>query len=251
MIKLKDLIKEDVKIQLEEGIYDPGILKAVFLAGGPGSGKTFVASDLFRVEKFENMKASFSSFGLKVVNSDSAFERELDKNGINQKELARIEKEEPELWDKIMKMRGKAKALTQRQKKFYEQGRLGMIIDGTGRRYSKIERQKKHAEKLGYDCFMVFVNTSLEVALERNQNRDRVLPEELVREAWQAVQDNMGKFQSLFGSRNFRIVDNTVYKPIDKEIHKATSEFINRPLYNKIGKQWIETKKALKKNRMI
>ena len=32
---------------IEEGINDPGILKAVFLAGGPGSGKGYVGSGLF------------------------------------------------------------------------------------------------------------------------------------------------------------------------------------------------------------
>ena len=34
MIKLKALITE--------GVYDPGIFKAIFLAGGPGSGKSFI-----------------------------------------------------------------------------------------------------------------------------------------------------------------------------------------------------------------
>ena len=38
-----------------------------------------------------------------------------------------------------------------------------MIIDGTGHEYSKIDKLKKHAESLGYDTYMVFVNTSLEV----------------------------------------------------------------------------------------
>ena len=30
---------------------------------------------------------------------------------------------------------------------------------------------------LGYDCYMVFVNTSLDVALERNRTRSRSIPE--------------------------------------------------------------------------
>ena len=34
---------------LEEGVYDPGILKAVFTAGGPGSGKSYVADLMFDV----------------------------------------------------------------------------------------------------------------------------------------------------------------------------------------------------------
>jgi hypothetical protein len=143
-------------------------------------------------------------------------------------------------------MRTQAKDITRKQKSFYEAGRLGMIIDGTGHVYNKIQKNKKHAESLGYDTYMVFVNTSLEVALQRNKNRERVLPEELVTKSWKDVQNNLGKFQNLFGG-NFRIVDNTVYKPVSKEVVKAAQKFMRKPVYNKIGQKWIENAKALKK----
>ena len=55
---------------LNEGVYDPGIFKAFFLAGGPGSGKTFVT------------QTAFAGTGLKVVNSDNAFERGLKKSNL-------------------------------------------------------------------------------------------------------------------------------------------------------------------------
>ena len=237
---------------LMEGVNDPAIFKAVFLAGGPGSGKSFTANDIFGIDK--KLKSSFSTFGLKSVNSDNAFEAGLRKNGIDPKDLARIEAEEPELWDKITAtpggIRDKAKKLTQKQKSFYEAGRLGMIIDGTGHVYDKIKRQKEHAENLGYDCYMVFVNTSLDVALERNKNRDRQLPEDLVTQSWKDVQNNLGKFKGLFGG-NFDIVDNTVYKPVDRQVQKAVNSFIKKPIQNPIGKKWITTARALKKSNMI
>ena len=73
----------------------------------------------------------------------------MKKNGIDPKDLARIEKEEPELWDKITAtpggIRDRAKQLTAKQKKFYEAGRLGMIIDGTGHVYEKIAKNKTNA----------------------------------------------------------------------------------------------------------
>ena len=76
-----------------------------------------------------------------------------------------------------------------------------MIIDGTGHVYSKIQKNKKHTESLGYDTYMVFVNTSLEVnSQERNKQRDRVLPDDLLEKSWKDVQNNLGKFQNLFGS---------------------------------------------------
>ena len=97
---------------------------------------------------------------------------------------------------------------------------------------------------------MVFVNTSLEVIKERNEKRDRVLPDDLLEKSWKDVQNNLGKFQNLFGG-NFRIVDNTVYKPIAREVQKAVNKFVRKPVYNPIGKKWIETARTLKKNQLI
>ncbi len=48
--------------KIQEGVYDRGIFKAFFLAGGPGSGKSFVTQKVT------------SGLSLKVINSDSAFE---------------------------------------------------------------------------------------------------------------------------------------------------------------------------------
>jgi predicted kinase len=247
-------IKESILEQLiTEGVDDPGILKCVFMAGGPGSGKSFTAMEIFGIDK--RTKQSFSATGLKTVNSDSAFEAGLKKNGIDPKKLSQIEKEDPELWDKIAgsgtnSIRSQAKQLTKQQQSFYEAGRLGMIIDGTGHDFAKIKRQKEKAEALGYDCYMVFVNTSLEVAKERNQKRDRVLPDSILVQSWKDVQENLGKFQGLF-SGNLTIVDNTVYKPIDNQVQKAINSFIRKPIYNRIGKKWIETARALKNSNLI
>ena len=151
---------------IAEGVDDPGILKCIFMAGGPGSGKSFTSEEIFGIDR--RFKASFAQSGLKVINSDTAFEAQLKKNGINPKDLGRIEKEEPELWKKITEVpngiRDRANQITKAQRDFYEAGRLGLIIDGTGDDFAKIKKQKQHAESLGYDCMMVFVNTSLEVA---------------------------------------------------------------------------------------
>jgi len=246
-------IKESILEQtITEGVDDPGILKCVFMAGGPGSGKSFTAMEVFGIDK--KLKSSFAASGLKSVNSDSAFEKGLKDNGIDAKNLAKIEKEDKDLWDKISNnddsIRNKAKAITQLQKKFYEAGRLGMIIDGTGHQYGKIQKNKKYAESLGYDTYMVFVNTSLEVAQERNKNRDRVLSDERLSKSWKDVQANLGKFQNLFGN-NFRIVDNTVYKPISGQVQKAINKFVKSKIYNPIGKKWVKTARALKNVNLI
>ena len=51
---------------IAEGVNDPAIFKAVFLAGGPGSGKSFVVG-----------KTALKALGFRLINSDEAFENEL------------------------------------------------------------------------------------------------------------------------------------------------------------------------------
>lgn len=250
LLQIKESLLEQMML---EGVDDPGILKCVFMAGGPGSGKSFTAMEIFGIDK--KLKSSFAASGLKSVNSDTAFEKGLKDNGINPKDLAKIEKEDAELWDKLTgnspdSVRSKAKQITKQQQAFYEAGRLGMIIDGTGHDFGKIKKQKEKAEALGYDCYMVFVNTSLEVAKERNLKRDRVLPEKLLEKSWRDVQENLGKFQGLF-SGNMTIVDNTVYKPIDKQVQKAINSYVGKPIKNRIGVKWIKTARALKNKNLI
>jgi len=269
--ELKSMKSMLIERMIIEGVDDPGILKCVFMAGGSGSGKGFVSSQLFGINATIN--SSMASSGLKVINSDSQFEAALKKHGIDPKDLAKIEREDPELWNFISlnpdSLRNKGKKVTANQKKFYEEGRLGIIIDGTGHDVGKIIAMKKHAEDLGYDTAMVFVNTSLEIALLNNQGRSRVLADDLVKKTWFEVQNNLGKFQSMFGG-NFSIVDNTdkkpfehafknkttggvdiVLKPIEQKIHKLVNNFVNSEVKNPIGKQWILTARALKKSNII
>ena len=249
----KDLKEVQTKLFVElitEGVDDPGILKCIFLAGGPGSGKSYTAKEIFGVGKSD--MASVSAGGLKVISSDMAFEQALKKNGINPKDLANIEKNDPNFWAYIAgetgdSIRNKAKEITQKQQAFYEAGRLGMIIDGTGDEVLKIRNKMDKAEKLGYDCYMVFVNTSLEVAIKRNAERSRSLPESLVREIWSKCQENMGKFQGMFGN-NFIIVDNTEYHPINQSVQKQVDAFLRKPIQNPIGKKWILGARQLKKH---
>ena len=249
----KDLKEVQTKLFVElitEGVDDPGILKCIFLAGGPGSGKSYTAKEIFGVGKSD--MASVSAGGLKVISSDMAFEQALKKNGINPKDLANIEKNDPNFWAYIAgetgdSIRNKAKEITQKQQAFYEAGRLGMIIDGTGDEVLKIRNKMDKAEKLGYDCYMVFVNTSLEVAIKRNAERSRSLPESLVREVWSKCQENMGKFQGMFGN-NFIIVDNTEYHPINQSVQKQVDAFLRKPIQNPIGKKWILGARQLKKH---
>ena len=111
MVKLKDL--------LTEGVLDQGILKAVFLAGGPGSGKSFVAGEIFGIPK----KVNVSAYGLKLVNQDKELVRMLNKYGFGTdlddmpEELFR-QLTDPDYED-YSGLRGRAKELTKQRQKLY------------------------------------------------------------------------------------------------------------------------------------
>ena len=218
---------------LREGVYDPGIFKAFFLAGGPGSGKTFVT------------RSAFAGTGLKLVNSDAAFERGLKKAGLSLKMP-----DEEEYFRNIV--RAKAKMTTATQLDTYIQGRLGLVIDATGRDINVINNQKSMLDLVGYDSYMIFVNTSLDVALERNKNRPRSIPEYIVKDSWNGVQANIGKFQRIFSPNRMLIVDNN---KSDKELVTLTlntaAKFIRSQLRNKpqnlTAKQWIANELQAKK----
>ena len=234
---------------LQEGVNDPSILKAFFMAGGPGSGKSYVASELFALPKTDNFQSVSYDTGLKLVNSDAAFELLLKKAGIDMAELMSLKDKDPQEWEKAMAIRGRAKKVTASAQELYIQGRLGMIIDGTGKNYGKIEGQVTRLRDLGYDCYMVFVNTSLDVALERNSDRARKLPPDMVVSMWEEVQQNLGKFQRLFKSKRFEIVDNSEYggtTPIDL-VSKEINKFMKQPVSNPIGKKWIEAEQEKNK----
>ena len=229
---------------LQEGVNDPGILKAFFMAGGPGSGKSYVAGELFGLPKYSSASVSYD-LGLKLVNSDAAFELLLKKANIDMAQLMKMKDKDPAAWQDAMQIRDKAKKITKGTQKMYIQGRLGMVIDGTGKNYGKIERQVEELRGLGYDCYMVFVNTSKEVALDRNNNRPRKLPEDMVTKMWEEVQENIGKFQGLFKSKRFEIVDNSVYGdsgPTDA-VGKEIRKFMRQPVSNPKGKQWMQDQK--------
>ena len=248
----KKWLKKTLRVELVEGYKDPGIFKAVFLAGGPGSGKTYIAKGLFGIPERVNVSQS----GMKMVNSDKELKYLLNKYGFGT--------DLDSLPDEVFKnltgdgpqasgLRKFAKDLTAERRRLYQNGRLGMIIDGTGDDFKKISGEKAELEKIGYQTYMIFVNTTLEVALERNELRDRVLPQSIVSDSHKEVNRNIGAFQGLFGSSNFMVVDNN--DTIDEEkakkrfkmlVKQGLGKFVKSPITNKKALSWIRKQKILR-----
>jgi len=228
-------ILEEVEL-LDEGVNDPAIFKAVFLAGGPGSGKSFIVG-----------KTGLVHIGMKLVNSDDEFERRLKNAGLDKSNPDDIYS------PKGQALRGKAKKTTKNKQDMYITGRLGLVIDGTGKDADKMVRQRKELEDLGYDTAMIFVDTDLETSMLRNKERARKLPDAEVKTMWKEVQSNKKRFKSLFG-KNFAIVDNTDQgskqanlKLADRETlvaYKKMVKFANAKPTKETAKNWIENEKS-------
>ena len=215
---------------LQEGLYDPNIFKAFFLAGGPGSGKSYV------------VKKSTGGTGLKIVNSDDIFEKYLAQAKLD------FKMQDAQSGQRDVQ-RAKAKKVTDKRKANYIEGRLGLVIDGTGKDFGKISSQAAGLRQVGYDVHMIFVNTSLDVALANNKQRKRVVPEKLAMNMWKQVQSNIGKFQSFFGAKNFIIVDNDM-PDLDgrlfDHVFKKVKALLSRKVDNWMAKAWMNKELKLK-----
>ena len=215
---------------LEEGVNDPSIFKAVFLAGGPGSGKSFMVG-----------KTALTSFGMKLINSDPAFEKQLAKAGL---------KATPDdiFTDKGQAARRVAKTLTAKQMALAVDGRLGLVIDGTGKDFNKISGQASKLKQLGYEVAMIFVNTDLETAINRDKKRARTLGAKEVTGMWKDVQKNIGKFQNLFGNMMV-IVDNSDganYEGAAMTAYKKMKAWAAKKPSSPVAKKWIANQMAMK-----
>ena len=247
-MKLKNLVAQSKSIDdlfehtLLEGVHDKGIFKAVFLAGGPGSGKDYVLSN------------TLDGHGLTEINSDKALEYLMDKKGLD-KTMPPSEKDVREI------VRGKAKSMTELRNRLAILGRNGLIINGTGDDPEKIKRLKKELESIGYETSMVLVNTNDEVSkqrnIERGQRGGRTVPEDIRKEKWDGVQAARPEYAEMF-KNNYREFDNSedlrnappevVKQKKDEmlDIFKQMKAFTSKPTKNELSDTWISSEMSKK-----
>ena len=196
--------QEYLEYMIQEGVNDPGIFKAFFTAGGPGSGKSYVAG---RVGA-----GKVSPYGLKIVNSDNQYEKLLKDAGMAMT---------PEniYSPKGQEIRGRAKGLTKKQQAGFIQGRLGLLIDGTGKDYAKIKKMS-------------------------DMMRERKLEPDEVAEMWKAVQSNMGKFQRYFGRDNFILIDNNnATEKIFDKVFVEIGKLIDKKPSSRAAHAWMKSQR--------
>ena len=215
--------------ELQEGVYDPNIFKAIFLAGGPGSGKSYVT------------KKIIGGLGLKIVNSDPYFEKLIKGAGLS------LNMPDDEL-DSREPLRLRAKELSNKRRDNFLEGRLGVIIDGTAKNADKLIGQSNGLMELGYDTYMIFINTSVDVALQRNAERPRSVPTPIVVNAWKAVQNNIGRFSQHFIRGHFIAVDNNDASEDElAKVWKIVRRLVKKKVTNTRAKNWISMELAKKR----
>ena len=170
-----------------EGRFDPYTNRAIFFAGGAGSGKTFIAKKLASV-----------FYGLKQVNPDAALKMMMRQKGLD---LKMPDREEPQREP----LRQYSKQVAGKQQRTYQQEGLGMIIDTTGRSYTMIADMKRELEDADYETAMIFVDADIATQLKRNTTRERQVPEKVIKNNYNTIKQNQGKYEKLFGDQFFYI----------------------------------------------
>ena len=234
-MQVKEDFQSQIQMILSEGVHDKGIFKAVFLSGGPGSGKDYVLDN------------TLAGHGLIEINSDKALEFLMDKNNLDKK-MPETEADARTL------VRGKAKDMTELKQKLALLGRNGIIINGTGDDPAKYAKIKKNLEEIGYETSMVAVVTQDEVSAQRNVERGqrggRTVPENIRKEKWDAVNNSRPEMAKLFGnsyiefdnSEDLRTAAPEVVKAKKEEmdkVFKTVQKFVQAPPKNEQAKSWV------------
>lgn len=217
---------------LLEGIHDKDRFKAVFVIGPAGAGKSYVIDNII------------NNGNLKVLDMDQPTEHLLKKHGINGQEMNNLNLSDLSAEDEqsFQKLRDRAREMTygeiespnpptRSKSSYYVEGGLGLIVSGTGKNYDFTKRAIDHYKNAGYDIMMVHVTAPLSVCLAGNRKRARRLNDEVVKETYKDIEDNIPKFQALLGN-DFITFDNSQRggshndgSPLAIKVKK----FLNRP----------------------
>ena len=188
--------------------------KAIFMIGGPGSGKSNIGKGL-----------QLGRDGWKVVNQDIFIESEKAKAGLPESEKNYTKEQR----SKRAKIGAAGRKAAEAKMDKYTKAGNGMVIDGTGASYNATMKKVNKLKEQGYEVFMVHAKTSNEVALERNRARkERSLPDFIVEKTQESVNNNISQYKSDLGDNFIEIDTETIEygKPLPKEfVDDAKAKF--------------------------
>ena len=205
-MKLYDILKE---IQ--------GKPKALILAGAPGAGKSSIIRDIL------------SQFKLNVLNVDDFYMKDLIKRGVS----LDMKNATPEERSEQAKAMGFSKKQYDAALNTAVTEQENIVIDGTAASKGATLKLNQRLKEAGYNTMMLYVYTSLEQSLERNEKRfeksegkDRSLPPAIVFRTWSGVTGNFDVYYSEFGN-NFVAVVNDPTPFTEKSVEDIITKYLD------------------------
>ena len=182
---------------------DHGRFKAIFVTGGPGSGKDII------------IREAIPSTKIVELNLIQARDYLADKQKLSEK------------------------TTDYRREAIRNRGPL--IINGPADDNEKITYIKEELEELGYETMMVFVNTTDEASKERNSLLNRMMVESIRHDKWEKSQQVARQYEKMYG--NFNVFDNTgdlESKEFDiHEIYQTSRDFLAKTVINESADEWL------------
>jgi len=189
--------------------------KVIFLAGGAGSGKSNVVK-----------KLNLEKQGFKIVNSDISLEWLKKNSGLpaDMRDLTKAQR------STLGKLSAESRKIARRKMMKYKGEGNGVVVDGTGGSIKSMTNLVNEFKDKGYDISMLYVETSLNTALERNRARkERSLLDKIVQRNHEAVQNNKPAFKDMFGNRFMQVkTDNLeIGDPMPKNLVSKMDDFVS------------------------
>lgn len=211
----------ELEQNLDEGINDPNIFKAIFIAGPPGAGKNTVINKLGLTN--QGLKLQDIDHTLAFLNKRTAPNNPDYKRGLD---------------------------VTLRRQSMFEKGMLGLLINTTGRDYESLMNLNRKLKEAGYDTFMLFVDVEYDVAFSRIQDRpssatdprdaNRKVDLDYFEHAFEAAKQNVDFYALMFGNQfavvtnNERLVkEDSEQQEFQKTLNlaaKKVARFLRKPL---------------------
>ena len=211
-----DIDEEQLAKIVSENKKSVTIPTAIFMVGGPGSGKSSIVSGLDLIEK-----------GYRYVNQDPYLEEYIREAGLPTDEKT-YDKEQRSL---RAKLGWKARKAAEEDLARHTAAKESMVVDGTGASYKATTKKMKALEAAGFEIHMVFVNTSKDVAVKRNRNRsERSLADFIVTKTWDSVQESAAQYREDYAGRFYEVnTDNLSYnQSLPKDFIDAVDNGLNQ-----------------------
>lgn len=221
------------KQYMTESINDKGILKALFVVGIPGAGKSYTVSKLT------------GTISPRIVNTDRATEFLSKKYKMPSNS---------ETWKSFF--RDRTRPVTSEALFNYLNSMLPLFVDGTSNDASNILARAGLLESVGYDVGMVFINVNLDVAIDRAKERgekiNRMVDEDFIRKVYEESEINKEYFKGKFSffrevSNNPGELDNAAIQ----KIYKQVAGFYNEPVDNPVGVRTLEKLREAKEGYLV